>query len=106
MKRLDLFDNIPYKYFKELYSFYDIDVNIKEIETDDDSFKTSFKFNLDIHNDNNLLKEFNVILEYTQKSIIYPYIVMILKRKEVWLNEVKEAQEEEANIMLRDEYVE
>ena len=52
MKTLDLFDDIPYKYFKDLYSFYDIDVNIKCIETDDvDYFKTSFKFNLDIHND-------------------------------------------------------
>ena len=90
-KCLDLFKDIPYEYIENLYSFYDINIEIKDIETDNECFKTPFKFKLDI--DNDVEKEFNVILEYLQNNITYTYINKIVVEEEEEIDE-EESDEE------------
>ena len=49
MKYLDLFDEIPHKYIKNLQDDNEIEVNTEDIETDAFCFKTSFEFELEIN---------------------------------------------------------
>tara|TARA_R110000868_G_C10741954_1_gene752482 strand:+ start:545 stop:844 length:300 start_codon:yes stop_codon:yes gene_type:complete len=59
MKELDLFDNIEYKYIKNIikYDDYDIEVEIEDVECDRIAYcKTSFKFKIDLGSDNGILK--------------------------------------------------
>ena len=87
MKELQLFDDISYKYIKNIikYDDYDIQVEIKDLDCDRIAYcKTSFKFELNIDArvmgwDAIVVKEFVVEKEYNNSSA---YALMMIELNE------------------------
>ena len=110
MKSLDLFDNIPYKYIKDIinndkdHHEDEIDVEIEDLDCDRVAWcKTRFTFELNIDVSGGIspfmmYKKFVVEKEYNASS---PYALMMLEfveeqeevREEVWEEEEEEEEE-------------
>jgi hypothetical protein len=93
MKKLDLFDDIPYKYIKDIINDDDdcIDVELEEVECDRIAYcKTKFTFKIDLGSGNGILNV-NFEREYNTSS---PFALMMLELEE---EEEEEDEEEEEN---------
>jgi len=89
MKELDLFDNISYKYIKDIINKDDdfIDVDIEDVDCDRVCWcKTRFKFEIDLGSCSGILKV-DLIKEYNGSS---PYALMMCA-----LDEDEDTDEEE-----------
>ena len=96
MKKLDLFDNISYKYIKDIINDDDdcIDVEIEDVECDRITYcKTRFKFQIDLGSGNGVLKV-TTEKEYNTSS---PFALMMceLEEDEEEEEEGEEDEEEE-----------
>ena len=84
MKELDLFDNISYKYIKDIINNDDddIEVEIEDVDCVECDMvawcKTRFKFEIDLGRGNGVLKV-NLIKEYNASS---PYAIMLCQLDE------------------------
>lgn len=75
MNFFGLFDNIPYKYIKNINNDTIIIVDIKDIKKENDTIykKTSFKFVLIFNTDSDIspcyfIKKYKIILKYKETS--------------------------------------
>lgn len=76
MKELDLFDNILYKYIKDIINHDDddIEVEIEDVDCDRPAYcRTRFKFEIDLGRGNGILKV-DLEKEYNSSS---PYALMM-----------------------------
>jgi hypothetical protein len=95
MKKLDLFDNISYKYIKNIikYDDNDIEVEIEDLDCDRIAWcktRFTFKLNIDVSGGSMPIiveKEYVVEKEYNNSS---PYALMMIE-----LYEEEEEEEEE-----------
>lgn len=72
---LELFDEIPFKFVRKYHEEEDIEVEILDLEYDRVGWsKTLFKFELECYKGKDRIKEFEVVLEYSNSSWIAPYL--------------------------------